>query len=134
MSFREKSTWVMTAVMLLSGLFYMMSALPYPGSPVMETVVPYVLLVIVLSVAGQVVLAIRSPDEARAPLDERERLVVDRAGYWGGVILAAAIVLAGIAYVVAPNGNMLFHHAVLALIVAQIAQYIMQIALLRRAL
>ena len=134
MSFREKSAWVMGAVILLSGVFYIMSALPYPGAPVMETVIPYVFIVVVLSVVAQAALAIRSPGEAKAPLDERERIVVARAGHWSGIIMAVGVILAGIGYVAAPNGNMLFHHAMLALIVAQLAQYGLQIAFLRRSI
>lgn len=133
MAFREKSAWVMAAVMIVSGLFYAKSALSYPGSPVQETLVPYVLLVMVLSIAAQVVLALRAPKEASAPADERERLAIEKAGYWSGVVLATGVVLAGGAYVVAPDGNMLFHHAVFALIAAQLTQYAFQIVLLRRA-
>lgn len=134
MSFREKSCWVMAAVMLVSGVFYLRSALPYPGAPVMETVVPYVLLVTVLSVVAQAALAIRSPNDAKAPRDERERLVASKAGQWSGIIMAVGIVLAGWSYVVAPDGNILFHHAMLALIFAQAAQYALEIVFLRRSI
>lgn len=133
MSFREKSCWVMAGVMLLSALFYANSALPYPGSPVLETVVPYVLLVVVLSVIAQAVLAIRAPNDAKAPKDERERLVADKAGHWAGIIMAVGVVLAGWNYVADPVGNMLFHHVMLALIVGQLAQYALQIVFLRRS-
>lgn len=134
MSFREKSAWAMAVVMLLSGLFYAWSALSYPGAPVLEAVIPYVLLVVVLSVAAQVVLALRSPREASAPADERERLVIAKAGHWSGTVLAAGMVLACGAFIALPNGNMLFHHAVIALIFAQIVDYGLQIAFLRRSL
>lgn len=134
MSYREKSAWVMSVVMLLASMFYAKSALSYPGSPVLETVVPYVLLVVILSVAAQVVLALRSPKEASKPADEREQLANARAGYWSGIVLAVGIVIAGAVYSFAPSGNMLFHHSVFALIAAQLVQYGLEIVYLRRAI
>lgn len=133
MSFREKSCWVMATVMLLSALFYARSALPYPGAPVLETVVPYILLVVVMSVIAQAAIAIRAPNDAKAPKDERERLVADKAGHWAGLVMATGVILAGWAYIIEPVGNMLFHHAMLALIVAQLAHYAFQIMFLRRS-
>ena len=131
MSFREKSCWLMAAVMLLSAVFYAGSALPYPGSPVMETVVPYILLVVILSVAVQALLAIRSPLDARAPRDERERLIASKSGHWAGIVAVVGILLSGWSYIVEPDGNVLFHHAMLTLIVAQLAQYLLEIVFLR---
>lgn len=133
MAFREKSAWVMAAITLLTGIFYVRTSLSYPGSPVQETVLPYVLLIVILSVIAQVVLALRSPKEAAAPADERERLVIQKSGYWAGIVLVVGIVLAGGAYIWAPDGNMLFHRVVFALIGAQLVQYAAEIALLRRA-
>lgn len=134
MSFRERSAWVMAAIMLVSGLFYARSSLPYPGSPVQETVLPYILLLVILSIVAQTVLALRSPREANSPADEREQRVIEKAGNWSGIVLVVGIVLAGGAYIAAPHGNMLFHHLMFALIAAQLAQYAFQITLLRRAI
>jgi hypothetical protein len=133
MAFREKSAWVMAAITLVAGLFYVRTSLAYPGSPVQETVMPYVLLVVVLSVVAQVILALRSPKEASAPADERERLVIQKSGHWSGIVLVVGIVLAGGVYILAPDGNMLFHRIMFALIGAQLVQYAVQITLLRRA-
>ncbi|MGI9375468.1 MAG: hypothetical protein ACR2PC_05100 [Tsuneonella suprasediminis] len=132
MSFREKSAWAMMAVMLLSGLLYFNTVSADPGAPVAVALVPYVLVVVVASVLVQVMLAITAPREANSAADERERLVADRAGRWSGTVLAVGVVLAGGAYLWMPNGNMLFHHAMFALIAAQLADYAGQVYLLRR--
>ena len=132
MSFREKSAWVMSVVMVVTGLLYAWLVQAAPQAPVIGPLLPYVLAVIALSVMVQIVLALHSPSEANAPPDERERNVAARAGQVSGVVLAISVMLSGAVYVVFPHGNMLFHHLLGALIVAQIVEYATQIWLLRR--
>ncbi len=134
MSFREKSAWTMALVMIVTGVFYAWLVSHAPMAPVIGPLLPYVLAVIVLSVVLQILLAILSPKEANAAADEREKLVIARAGHWSGMILAVLLMLAGGTYVVHPNGNMLFHHILGALIAAQTAEYLFQIYFLRRAI
>lgn len=132
MSFREKSAWTMAAVMLVAGIFYAWLVSHGAEAPVMGPLIPYVLLVIVLSVAVQIVLAIASPREAQAAADEREKQIIWRAGHLSGVVLTIGVIASGAVYVLHPFGNMLFHHMLGALIVAQIAEYLLQIYYLRR--
>lgn len=132
MSFREKSAWTMAAVMLIAGIFYAWLVSHGAEAPVIGPLIPYVLLVIILSIAVQIVLAIASPREALAAADEREKQVIWRAGHLSGIILAIGLSASGAVYVVHPFGNMLFHHMLGALIVAQIAEYLLQIYYLRR--
>ena len=132
MSFREKSAWVMAAVMIVTGLWYASLVRSAPEAPVIGPLLPYVLAVIALSIAVQVGLAILSPKEAGAPRDERERLVSARAGQISGIVLAVGVVASGGVYVMFPHGNMLFHHLLGSLIVAQVVEYAAEIVLLRR--
>lgn len=132
MTFRERSAWAMAGILLVTGLAYLWMVNATPGAPVQEMLVPYVFCLIVLSIGVQVFLALRSPREATLPADERERMILDKSGKWSGAILAIGVVLAGMAFVAVPNGNMLFHHILFALIIAQIANYALQIALLRK--
>ena len=132
MSFREKSAWVMSVVMVVTGLLYAWLVQAAPQAPVIGPLLPYVLAITALSVVVQVVLALHSPSEASAPLDERERNVAARAGQISGIVLAISVMLSGAVYVLFPEGNMLFHHLLGALIVAQIVDYAAQIWLLRR--
>ena len=132
MSFREKSAWTMAAVMLVAGIFYAWQVSHGPGAPVIGPLIPYVLLLIVLAVAVQIVLAVTSPKEAQTAMDERERLIIWRAGQLSGIVLAVGLVASGAVYVMLPSGNMLFHHILGALIVAQIAEYMLQVYFFRR--
>jgi hypothetical protein len=85
------------------------------------------------SVAAQVALALSAPNEANAPADERERPALQRAGNWSGVVLGVGAVTSLLHYLQHGNGNLLFHMVLGSLIVAQIAEYVFQIALLRRS-
>jgi hypothetical protein len=138
MSFREKSAWVMAAVMTLTGLWYLKAALGESASsgapaPPGGVFAAYVCLVVVGSVVAQVVLALSAPNEANAPADERERPALQRAGNWAGIVLAAGAVLSLGGFLHRPDGNLLFHLVFGSLIVSQIAEYAFQIALLRRS-
>ena len=132
MSFKEKSAWVMGAIMLVTGLFYANLVTAAPQAPVIGPLIPYVLAVIVLSIVAQTVLALSSPKEANAPADEREQPAIDKAGHWSGVVLGVLAISSCITYVALPNGTMLFHHIIGALIVAQLAEYAFQIYFFRR--
>lgn len=134
MSFREKSAWVMGILMVGTGLLYAWLVAQAPDAPVIAALLPYVLVVVVLSVVVQVILALASPKEAKAPADERERIVIDRAGNWSGMVLALGLFMAGGTFLLYPSGTMLFHHMIGALILAQTAEYALQILLLRRSI
>ena len=138
MSFREKSAWVMAAVMTVAGLYYLkivVDASESIGStaPPMVILIAYVVLVVIAAVNAQIILAISSPKEANAPADERERPALDRAGNWSGYVLAAGVVTSLLHFLAHNDGFLLFHTIMGSLIVAQIAEYAFQILLLRRS-
>ena len=137
MSFREKSAWVMGALMVAAGLYYLNMAVAASreigwAAPPVAIFVPFTLLVVIASVAGQVALAIMSPKEANAPADERERPLLDRAGHWSGIVLGAGAVSSLLHFFYQQDGVLLFHMIMASLIVAQIAEYAFQITLIRR--
>jgi lysylphosphatidylglycerol synthetase-like protein (DUF2156 family) len=138
MSFREKSAWVMAAVMIVAGLYYAdlaYSASPAGGSslPSAAILAPYTIFVIVASVVAQTVMAIAAPKDANAPADERERPLLDRAGHWSGMLLAAGAVCALLWFLEHHDGVLLFHTIMASLIVSQIAEYALQVVLIRRS-
>jgi hypothetical protein len=138
MSFREKSAWVMAALMTAAGLFYLnlvVGASRDLGgvAPPIGIFIAYTLLVVVGSIVAQVVLAVASPKEANAPADERESPLLQRAGNWSGVVLGFGAVTSLLTFLVHADGNLLFHMVLGSLIVAQIAEHSFQIALLRRS-
>jgi hypothetical protein len=138
MSFREKSAWVMAALMILAGLYYLNLVVGASGqlgapAPPVGLFIAYVVLVVIASVAAQVGLAVSAPKEANAPADERERPALQRAGNWSGLVLGAGAVISLLLYLQHGDGNLLFHTVLGSLIVSQIAEYVFQIALLRRS-
>lgn len=137
MSFREKSAWVMAALMTAAGAYYLwwvadLSAALGHTAPPLAAMAPYVCLVVVGSIVVQIVLAALAPKEAGAPADERERQIKLRAGAWSGVVLTVGAVLALGGFLAAADGPALFHAVVASLIVSQIAEYAITIVLYRR--
>ena len=139
MSFREKSAWLMTAALLVTGLFYfsfvvrLSSELGEIAPPLLPVVGLYVVLLVVLAVLGHVLVAAFAPRDAGADMDERDRLIAARSGNLSGYILAAGVLLALGHYLVAYNGNALFHGAFASLLISQLAEYGLQIFFYRRA-
>lgn len=137
MSFREKSAWVMALLTSLCGLWYFsqvaalspsLAATPAP----LGLILRYVMLILISSVIAQIALAVKSPGEAEAPVDERERQVLRLAACWSGNMLAFGIVSSLAWFVAHGDGNLLFHMAFGSLVVAQMVEYLIQGALLRR--
>src|SRR5215813_10806892 len=101
MSFREKSAWItlVTTVLCFGSYFGAIAA----GLIEREGVVPLhfgllaVVALIVLQVVLHIVAAIVNPRDARAPLDEREKMFENRShalGYYLLVTLTLGIVVA----------------------------------------
>lgn len=134
MSFREKSAWAMALIMLFTGATYMMQALNNPAAPLIGVVLPWTLLVVVLSIIVQGGLALSSPKEAQVGADERERLIVDRAGRRSGLVLSTGVACALGVFVIDADGNRLFHLLVASFILSQLADNVYQIVYLRRTI
>ena len=133
MSFKEKSAWVMSAIMIATGVLYANIVADAPQAPVAATLIPYVLAVIVLSIVAQAVLAILLAGEANAPADERERKAIHRAGNYSGMVLALGVVTAAILYLGGGwSVTVLVHTLMGALILSTIAEYGLQIFYFRR--
>jgi hypothetical protein len=137
MSFREISAWVMGALMVVAGLYYVdlyidasraLGAVP----PARGVFIPYTAFVVTAVIVVQIVLASVSPDDTEVPPDERERPLLDRAGNWSGLVLGGLAVCALLHFMHYGDGNALFHLIVGSLIVSQIAEYGLQLILLRR--
>ena len=138
MGYREKSAWVMGAVMIAAGLYYLhlavaTSAQGASAAAPLAIVIPFTLLLVIASVVAQATLAILMPRDAAAAADERERPLLDRAGNWSGFVLGAGAVTSILLFAWQRDGALLFHMIMGSLIVSQIAEYAFQISLLRRS-
>lgn len=138
MSFREKTAWVMGAILIAAAAYYFNLATTASATlggvspPVIGFLIAYVIFVIIASIAAMILLAILNAQEADAPADEREKQILDKAGHWSGYVIAIGIVCGMMHYGVHQNGNMLFHIVFASLMAGQIAEYAFQIILFRR--
>jgi len=137
LSFREKSAWAMGALSLAITILYLIDVQPISwrtGSapPVDRDFIKITIAAIVGSIIVQSILAAGNPKDADAPADERERLVLARAGSVSGFVLAFGCVAALLNYLVHPNGNLLFHGILLSLLFSTVAESALQIFFFRR--
>lgn len=130
MAFRERSAWVMGCTLILIGGYYLKLVIG-DGVPPSFAAIPFVLFAVVLSIAAQVVLVIVSPREASSPVDERERLVIDKAAHFSSYVLATGVVVGLGMFMVSQDGMKLFHIVLTSLILGQVAEYCAQIFLFR---
>jgi len=138
MPFREKTAWVMAAILIGGAAFYLdlvisaSRALGQTAPPVIGFVIAYVVVIVTASVVLMSALAATSPREANDPADEREKIIGDKAGNWSGYVIVVPALGALWHYAVNQDGSMLFHLVFLSLMLGQIAEYVFQIALYRR--
>lgn len=133
MPFREKSAWVMAAIVLISAVLYatLIGSLPRSVPP-LSIIIAYVVVLALVSVFGQVAIALFAPRDAGAAADERDRRIADRAGHLSGNVLAVGVVLALGMYVLGHPGSHMFHAVLFSLMAAQLAEYGLQIWYYRR--
>lgn len=132
MSFREKSAWITLVSMLLcSGVYFtvLLSGVMRPGWGLLHVFLACVLALVVLQVGLRLVAAASSPREARAPRDERERLILWRSqslGYWVLVVAVLAMFIPGhMGFGPFELMNFALFDVVLAAVVASAAQIVM---------
>ncbi|MEQ8558826.1 MAG: hypothetical protein RIB03_10965 [Henriciella sp.] len=129
MSFNEKSAWVMAVVLVIAAVWYFKivaaasAALGEVAPPLLPLVAGYIILIIILSITAHILVAVTKPSEADDTMDERDRIIANRAGSFSGVLLGIGV-LAGLGrYLFDYDGNMLFHIVFGAMMVAQLGEY-----------
>ena len=137
MAFREKSAWLMLIITLLvgGGLTFEVvqgfnSTSQWP--PAVSVFTRLTMGLIVLSIIGQIALALVDRKSANRPADEREKTIQQRADAYSGILLGVLIVSSLMTYLVHQHGDLLFLMALLSLVVAQAAEYVVEIIGYRR--
>ena len=137
MAFREKSAWLMLIITLLvgGGLTFEVvqgfnSTSQWP--PAISVFTRLTVGLIVLSIVGQIALAFIDRKSANRPADEREKTIQQRADAYSGILLGVLIVSSLMTYLVHQDGDLLFLMALLSLVVAQAAEYVVEIIGYRR--
>jgi hypothetical protein len=143
MSFREKSLWVMLSAIILAAFFYG-HAVAYVSHEQFETVpwramtvhAPMVVMfhigvavLVGFAILGHLVIALF---DRRTEEDERDRLIALKGARMGGIVLAVGVFFS-LWLAVISTGNFAFTQLLLAFwVLAQMADYIVQIWLHRR--
>jgi len=140
MPFREKSAWIMSAALLLGGLLYfgaVLSVWSKSGqliSPVIPKIVVYTVVLTVIAIIGHVIIAATAPADANAPVDERERQIIVRAGHFSSYVFGFGVIVSLGSYLIIKNGDLLFYLVFASLMVGQLAEYLFQILFFRTTL
>ena len=138
MTFKEKSAWVMTFALLVSGTFYLLTVMSRTEH---TFVVPApngvgiwggTIIIIAIAIFGHAVAALGNPTDANEPEDERDRLIAYRTGSVSGFILAALTMINLAIYALIQYGHVFFHAQVMALVISQFVQYLLIIVSYRR--
>jgi len=143
MPFREKSAWVAVAAMAVGygGYFAAVATLPHQavdGDPPWAVLKLFALLVaatiVRLLIIGVGTLAIRSasPDDARAPADERDRAIAGRSAAIAYYVMMTGMILVGMVMPFNAHGWAITNAALFAIVVAELARYGAIIAAYRR--
>lgn len=137
MSFREKSAWI-SLVLLLAVFtpFFWNSYRQFTGRVDTSSAVGTAFLLLVAFVVFEIVLhaaiAIQSPAEAQAPRDERERLIEMRSTSVAfHVLLVGALSAVGLLHL-ASSAWLMAQVVMLAIVVAEVVRFGLQVALYRR--
>jgi len=133
MAVREIVAWVMVVLFGVVGASCLMSILSVGFAAAPQTsVISAAQFTVTAVIALEIALAIFFPRQSAAPPDERERLILARAGHWAGLTFLFGVLPALGHYAVHGNGNIMFHVIVIALFVSGLAEYGAQIILFRR--
>ncbi|PYE30867.1 hypothetical protein DFP83_11365 [Idiomarina fontislapidosi] len=137
MAFREKSAWLMLIITLVVGgslTFEVVQGFNATSQwpPAVSVFTRLTVGFIVLSIIGQIALALFDRKSANRPADEREKRIQQRADAYSGILLGVLIVTSLITYLAHQHGDLLFLMALLSLVVAQAAEYLVEIIGYRR--
>ncbi|MDP1875648.1 hypothetical protein [Phenylobacterium sp.] len=133
MAVREIVAWVMVVVFGVAGAFCLASILGAGlAAAAPEFAIGAAVFAVTAVIALEIALAIFFPKQSATPPDERERLIVARAGHWAGLALLVGVLPALGHYAVHGDGNIMFNVIVLSLFVSGVVEYGSQIMFFRR--
>ena len=132
MSFREKSAWI-SAVLI--SLFLLSFVLVNEHLNAADRLHPFLLVVVTfvtLEIVLHALIAIRSPRDARAPKDERERLIALKASRFAYYVLMVGALLSIFTIHLGWGADMIVGHVFLSVLVAELVRFISIIVFHRR--
>jgi uncharacterized membrane protein YfcA len=138
MSFREKSAWIsFVSILLLFGIYFTAVGMAIAGrldpSRTFSLFIQLVIAFVILEVALHILVAMRSPGDAKTPKDERERLISLKAERVASYTLSIGVFVGIYTLHLGAGARDVGHAVLLAFAIAQLAKYGTEIALHRRA-
>jgi hypothetical protein len=137
MPFREKTAWIMSAALIVGGFSYFgaivsdWSGSGQLASPMFRPTLIFTACLVAIAIVGHIAIAILTPKDADAPLDERERQIFNRAGHYSAYVMGVGIVMSLALYVFTKSGDLLFYTAFASLLIGQVVEYFLQILFYR---
>ena len=133
MSARELTAWAMVLLSGAIGASCLLAILDAGlGAPPQPAVLAAGSAAIAGAIALEILLSIFLPRQSGAAPDERERMIIARAGHWSGLVFLFGVLPALGHYALHRDGNVMFNVIVLSLCVAALVEYGAQIILFRR--
>lgn len=138
MPYQEKIAWLSLAGMMLAYIpYFTWVAVVQPSDqlPDLKTMKVFAAAALVhaaTSIAGRIVLFMRSPDDARAPLDERDQAIAQRSislAYW---LLIVGMIQVGCVLPFISGGWPLINVAIATIVLAETVRYGIVIVSYRR--
>ena len=131
MSFREKNAWICLLTMAVVYGWYFCTALPVlaaGGSVPARHISGAVVILALLQALPLALVALRSPQESKAPADERERLIGLKGNRAGYAVLVGGALLCCVAGVYLGTGGALLANCIfLAVVLSQLAKLLTEI-------
>jgi hypothetical protein len=137
MSFREKSAWIsLVLILAVFGPYFWLVARSLTGQTHVHggTQFALILLFVVLEVVLHVVIAAQSPRDARAPKDERERLIDLIATRTAFYVLLGGTLISIFTLHFRVNVWTLSQFVLLSIVIAELVKFARQIVLFRRGI
>ena len=139
MSFREKSAWITLITLVLLTLFFLThlpppwTLSPRPGGFLFFVLTVGVLAFVVIEIIAHIIVAVRAPRDAKAPRDERERLIALKATSIAAYVYAF-LSLGAVFAMIHLGGNQfgVGYSVFLSFIIAEIVNYAARVMYYRR--
>ena len=135
MSFREKSAWIsLVLILAVFGPYFWFVGRSLAGQTHVHggTQFALILLFIVLEIVVHIAVAARSPQDANAPMDERENLIDLKATRTAFYVLFGGALLSIFTLHFPVNVWTLSQFVLLSIVVAELVKFASQIVLFRR--
>lgn len=129
MTYREKTAWLSLIAMALTfgPYFAIASQRHVPGTlpdlPQLRLFAMTVIVQIILQIIGHIVLSARSPLDAKAPADERDRAITRRSISSAYYVLIVGMILVGCVMPFKSSGWEIINAALLMIVVAEVVHY-----------